>query len=299
MQPFFSIIIPTYARPAQLAECLQALVRIEYPRERFEVIVVDDGSSVPPRPVVERFSGSLNLRFLTQTHAGPAAARNSGAAQAQGQFLAFTDDDCVPAQDWLRTLASRVATTPDHMLGGRTVNALRHNVYAATSQVIINTAYAHYNPDPNRCRFFASNNLAVPTAGFRAISGFDAAFTTSEDRDLCDRWLQHGYHMTYAVEAVVYHAHALTFRSFWWQHFNYGRGAFRFHRARSDRGAGPFRPELQFYRNLFRYPFVHLRGRAMFVVALLLSMSQLANSAGFFWEQSCRPQSRRPKLWTP
>jgi glycosyltransferase involved in cell wall biosynthesis len=298
-KPFFSIIIPTFARRVQLAECLHAIAQSEYPRERFEVIVVDDGSGAPPSTIVEHFSGSLNVKLLTQTHAGPAAARNTGATQAQGEFFAFTDDDCVTARDWLPALASHVASTPDHIVGGRTVNGLPDNPYAVTSQVIVDIAYAHYNPDPSRCRFFASNNLTVPATGFRTIGGFDAAFTTSEDRDLCDRWLHHGYRMTYAGDVVVNHAHPLSFWGFWWQHFNYGRGALRFHQARVSRGADPFRPEWQFYRHLFGYPFIHLQGRKMIVVALLLLMSQLANCAGFFWELSrrLRPWRTARPLW--
>lgn len=293
-QPLFSIIVPTYGRPEQLADCLQALARLRFPREQFEVIVVDDGSTTPPDAVVARFCDHLDLALLTQAHAGPAAARNTGAARAQGKFLAFTDDDCLPAPDWLATLAARLATAPDHVIGGRTLNALPENPYAATSQVIVDTAYAHYNPDPNQARFFASNNLALPTDRFRAIGGFDAGFTASEDRDLCDRWLHHDCRMIYAAEVVVYHAHPLTLRTFWRQHFNYGRGAFRFHQARARRGEGPFRPEYRFYRNLLGYPFLQPRDQRRWRIAVLLVASQIANAAGFCRELAIRDQRRQP-----
>lgn len=105
-QPFFSIIVATYARSAQLATCLQSLTHLEYPRDRFEVIVVDDGSKVPPEAEVAGFHGRLHVTLLTQHHAGPAKARNTGAARAKGQFLAFTDDDYVPSNNWLQALQS-------------------------------------------------------------------------------------------------------------------------------------------------------------------------------------------------
>src|SRR5262245_39012600 len=104
--PLFSVIIPTYSRPAQLGGCLEALAATQLAGNSFEVIVVDDGSPSPPRAVVDRFGERLMVRLLTSAHVGPAAARNLGAEQAAGQFLAFTDDDCRPAPDWLPELAA-------------------------------------------------------------------------------------------------------------------------------------------------------------------------------------------------
>ena len=78
-RPFISIIIPTYERPERLVICLKSLMRLDYPRERFEVIVVDDWSRKPPETVVARFHERFDVMLLTQTHAGPATARNTGA----------------------------------------------------------------------------------------------------------------------------------------------------------------------------------------------------------------------------
>jgi len=283
-EPFFSIIVPTYRRPEQLTTCLEALARLDYPSDRFEVIVVDDGSATPPEAVVARFRVALNVTLLTPSHAGPGGARNIGAAQSRGQFLAFTDDDCVPAPNWLRALAARFATAPERAIGGRVLNPLLDNPYSSTSQAILELVYAYYNADPDQARFFASNNLALPTLQFRALDGFDATFATSEDRDLCDRWLSHGYLMTFAPEALIYHAHPLTFRTFWRQHFNYGRGAFRFHQTRARRGSGPFRPELGFYLSLLRRLRSHGGGRRSLLLAAMLVVWQMANAAGFVWE---------------
>src|SRR3712207_1403127 len=94
--PFFSVIVPTYERPAQLAACLGALARLDCPAASFEVIVVDDGSAAAPGRRLDEFRDLLDVRLLTQANAGPAAARNRGASEARGSFLAFTDDDCAP-----------------------------------------------------------------------------------------------------------------------------------------------------------------------------------------------------------
>lgn len=73
---------------------------------------------------------------------------------------------------------------PGRAIGGRVLNALLDNPYSSTSQAILELVYAYYNAEPAQARFFASNNLALPTLQFRAIGGFDATFATSEDRDL-------------------------------------------------------------------------------------------------------------------
>src|SRR5262245_22867809 len=104
--PFFSVIVPTYERAQQLALCLHALACQNYPRDLFEVLVVDDGSTLSQEASVDAFRGKLNVQLLSQPHSGPAAARNYGARYARGSFLAFTDDDCAPCPTWLQTLAA-------------------------------------------------------------------------------------------------------------------------------------------------------------------------------------------------
>src|SRR5438552_18931735 len=104
-KPRFSIIVPTYKRPAQLAACLQAIARLDYPRDGFEVIVVNDGSQAPPQALIASFKDRLDMTLLKQAHAGPGAARNTVAAKARGKSIAFTDDDCLPGPDWLRSVA--------------------------------------------------------------------------------------------------------------------------------------------------------------------------------------------------
>ena len=283
--PFFSVIIPTYERPAQLTTCLSALSRLDYPRERFEVIVIDDGGASPLGSVIKQFSGDLNLKTYAQRNTGPAGARNLGVVYARGEFLAFTDDDCEPDPGWLKALAHEFARDPDRIVGGRTFNALSQNSYAATSQKIIDVAYAHFNTDPRDARFFAANNIAVAAKHFREVKGFDETFITSEDRELCARWRSLGRRLSYAQDAVVHHSHELTLRALWRQHFGYGRGALCFHRAANK---GRFKPDLVFYYKLLRACADRERSVAGIFRSgqsiLLLLWSQLANATGFFYE---------------
>ncbi len=287
MLPIFSIIVPSYNRPNQLLVCLEALARLSYPKDRFEVIVVDDGSEPSLERVVSGFDESLDARCLRQRNSGPAAARNLGARHAKGDILAFTDDDCAPEPGWLNAIAKRVSNGSECLVGGKTVNRLMDNPFSATSQLILDVVYQHYNADPERARFFASNNLAMPTSLFQESGGFDVAFRTSEDREFCDRFLFRGLQLVYEPDAVISHAHDLTFRQFVAQHFNYGRGAHRYHALRALRGSGQFRTELKFHLNLRNWlllPFVRPGRHTAGLMAGLILTWQAVNAAGFAWQ---------------
>lgn len=114
-KPFFSIIVPAYERPGNLDACLGALAQLDYPRDLFEVIVVDDGSRVAPEPIAKPYSEQMNIRLLVQEHTGPATARNTGALQAKGEVLAFTDSDCSVDKGWLKVLAEAFDRTPGEL----------------------------------------------------------------------------------------------------------------------------------------------------------------------------------------
>jgi GT2 family glycosyltransferase len=294
--PTFSIIVPTFGRPTQLAACLEALTRLDYPHDRVEVVVVDDGSERPPEAAVAAFRDRLDAVLIAQPHAGPATARNTGAAHSHGEILAFTDDDCMPEAGWLRALAARATREPRCAVGGRTLNLLVDDIFATASQLLITHLYDYYNADPNHARFFASNNLAVPAEDFRALGGFDstALLAAGEDREFCDRWVQRGHRMAYAPDAIVCHAHSLSLRAFWRQHFTYGRGAHYFHRARRQRHARPMRPEPpRFYLDLLRQPLLQRSDHSRPLLMALLALTQAANAAGFVYELHRQVESQR------
>ena len=277
------MVIPTYRRPAALARCLGAVARLDYPRELIEVIVVDDCGDVPGAGSSWAASG-IDVTLLRGPGRGPAAARNLGVAQAGRDFVAFTDDDCLPSPGWLRALAAHLADDRADVVCGRTVNAVPSSAGAQASDLILDCLYRHYNSNARSARFFVSNNLALGIDLFRRLGGFDTGFRTSEDRDLCDRLLHGGHRVTYAPEAVVHHARPSDLVSFWHQHFGYGRGAWRFHRARAQRRSGRLRDELGFYRTLARSLREYLGEpppkRAAALLGLL-ALWQVANAAGY------------------
>ena len=287
-RPFFSVIVPTFQRPEELTHCLAALAAQQLARNRFEVVVVDDGSVEPPRAVVARFASALDVRLIEQKNAGPAAARNAGAAAARGDYVAFTDDDCRPDPGWLKALDETVAQHPGCAIGGRVENSLADGLYSTASQLLIDFLYEYYNNDDGAGRFFITSNLVFPAKTFRALGGFDVSFplAAAEDRDVCDRWREAGHTMVYADAAVVHHAHALRLGSFCRQHFNYGRGAYYLHRARSRRGEGPLRVEpLHFYARLVTYPLGRSSAPRSLALAALSALSQGVYVSGYLSER--------------
>ena len=293
-RPFISIVIPTYNRPDQLAVCLLACSRLDYPHDRFEVLVVDDGGTTALDEIIAQFHGVLTLKLLRQENAGPAAARNRGAYEAVGQLLVFTDDDCTPAPDWLARLAERHVQASDCAVGGETYNALESNIYSTTSQLLVSYLLMYYSGAPERVRFFPSCNVAFPTKRFSDVGGFDVSFprAAGEDRELCDRWQHQGYRMIHVPEAVIYHSHHLTATTFLRQHFHYGCGAFYYHLHRAHHRRQPIRVEPPiFYVKMLAHPFGKLPFLKAVRVMLLLIAAQAINAAGFFWE---RARGKRP-----
>lgn len=289
--PSFSIIIPTHNRPQRLVECLRALIALDYPADKLEVVVVDDGSSDSLAKVIQPFENQINVQLVVQRQSGPAAARNHGASKAQGRFLAFTDDDVAPKSDWLRRLADRLREQPDALVGGRTINALEDNICSVASQFLIDYIYDWLNSDKKNARFFTSNNMAISADAFREFDGFDTSFVraAAEDREFCQRWRDQGGQLIYIPKAEALHSHSLSLRSFVRQHFNYGRGAFQFHRGKANRNMGLANRKtdqdqpnsLAFCLKLFQDSFS--RSGHFIRMPILMFVSQAANALGYYY----------------
>jgi GT2 family glycosyltransferase len=286
--PDFSVIITTFNRPAKLPRALQALSIQSMPPDRFEVVVVDDGSTVPVEPITRQFADRLQIRCVRQPNGGPASGRNLGLAVARGRFIAFTDDDCEPAPSWLSTLAVAVARYPDCLIGGRTRNGASALICSEAAHMIVESVYRFYNRDSENARFFVSNNMAAPADLLRKLGGFDPSFRiASEDRNLCERWRFAGYRLVFVGDAVVVHFHHLSLGSFWRMHFRYGRGAARFHRLRASMHSSRFAEHCAFHRHWRAWLLRPFREappvRALRLVALLV-VWQIANAAGAVYE---------------
>ena len=290
--PLWTVVVPTYRRPEQLARCLRALAELRAPAGSgdpggvgggVEVLVVDDGGPPGPgsaREVAAGVPGPHRVRVHRQDNAGPAAARNAGARLAAGRWLAFTDDDCAPAPGWLAAMGPHLRGG-DVLVGGRTVNARRRDLCAEATQTMVSHLV---EPAAGAApTFFPTCNLALRAASFEAVGGFDTSFprAAGEDRAFCDAWRAPGRALVHESGAVVEHHHALTLAGFWRQHRAYGEAAVAVHRLRRERGmpdAG--RAPLAFYLSLLARPLREQGPVRAPVLCALLALSQVATAAG-------------------
>ena len=299
ISPLASVVIPTRNRPSALESCLDALAAQTLARGSFEVIVVDDGSTHPIQLDPKKWAPNFELKYIRQQNTGPAGARNRGAAEARGEYLVFTDDDCLPTPTWLENLIATLRRYPEGLVGGTTLNGLRGNTFSETSQLVVEMVYEHFNRNPSDSYFFASNNIALRREHYLAVGGFDSDFgpTASEDRDFCDRWRMTGKPLVWQKIAVVEHRHSQSLTSFCSICFRYGQGAYFYALKRRLRGSGTMADDFGFHlrlpvrslRKLTRY-----RLLARTRISANLVLWQAMNAIGFctaWWRTGFRSPS--------
>lgn len=193
---FFSVVVPTCDRLESLADCLRCLApgTQTLPAEHYEVIVTDDGRKTTAETLIKtRFPWA---QWQAGPRRGPAANRNAGAKQARGDWLAFTDDDCLPAAQWLGVLAAAAQSAPKvEILEGQTTSGGRTMGPFETAPV--NTT--------GGCLW--SCNLAVRAERFAALGGFDEGFPSAhlEDVDFHLRARRAGVQPLFVPDAAVVH----------------------------------------------------------------------------------------------
>ena len=281
-----SVIIPTCKRPQAIESCLEALAEQTLPPGSFQVIVVDDGSVPPLSLDRSRWATKFELKLIRQPNTGPAGARNRGVAEARGEFLAFTDDDCLPTPTWLEKLVAALREHPEALVGGSTFNGLKNDILAETSQFIIEMVYEYFNSDPTNAYFFASNNIAVMRDNYISSGGFDAEFDlpAAEDREFCDRWRMLPRPLIWNQSAIVEHRHAQNIFEFFRLYFNYGQGAYLYKAKRKARRSGTMAEDMNFHRRLPMLAFKKTSHYALLPRVKILSslvLWHLANASGF------------------
>lgn len=281
----FSVVIPAYNRASQLRTALENLSRIDYPSDRWNVIVVDDGSPEPLEPVVRSVRLPVRVQAFRQSNTGSGGARNLAAVRSGMEYLAFTADDCTPASDWLKQMAEafRPAASRYALVGGAIRHALPNDSYATANHLLIEYLTAAMNAE--RPMFFTPNNLAVHRQSFLDAGGFNATIgPTGEDREFCSRWASQGRPIFSCDAAIVEHAHAQNLQGFVRQHISYGVGSARFRKLRvTDDKFKPIPEPLSFYINLVLYPFRTPIPRKV-THSALLALSQVANAYGVLRE---------------
>lgn len=203
-----TVVVPTYNRASVLATTLAALAQVEHPRDRWETVVVDDGSPDGTGDVVREATARspVPVRYLRQENRGAAAARNAGANQAAGQLLVFIDDDIEVAPDFISRHLKVHRAHPGSWVVGRVVNIPGLRL----------TPFGRYRDDLTResqpavagaVTGITAANLSLPAADFRRLGGFDERFAIAscEDWDLAVRARRAGITLLYDPDIVVTH----------------------------------------------------------------------------------------------
>lgn len=213
-----SVIIPAYNAAATIGKTLQALSRQNYPQP-FEVIVVDDGSSDNTADIVRSFAA---VRYVRQDNSGPALARNHGARLAQGEYLAFTDSDCVPHEDWISLLMAGFGQERIGVVAGSYGIANPENWLARCVYAEILWRHNHVMPDfPSA---FGSYNFCIRKKVFEEVGGFDASYrrASGEDNDLSYKAIRTGQRIYFQRKALVDHYHPVRVTRYLKEQFQHG-----------------------------------------------------------------------------
>jgi mycofactocin system glycosyltransferase len=221
--PFVSIIIPVMDRAEELGRCLESISNIRYPKEKLELIVVDDGSRDNSKDVAASF-GALVLDS-GGTGMGPAAARNCGSRSASGELLAFIDSDCIASTQWLEELVG-LFDDPEVAAVGGLVDGMHTSSFLDRYELVMSSLTLG-----NRERsgqqgedtfYLPSCNMLVHSAAFRTAAGFDPELHVGEDVDLSWRLRDTGYRIIYMPKGRVGHEHRNAFLPFIRRRFQYG-----------------------------------------------------------------------------
>ena len=213
----FSIIVPVYNRPDEIADLLESLsVQTD---KGFETVIVEDGSTVDCRTQCESFKEKARVKYYYKDNEGRSIARNYGIVRADGDYFIFVDSDCVLPPDYIAKVRSSLAENPVDCYGGPDA---AHESFTDT-QKAINYAMTSFlttggirggkvSMEKFTPRTF---NMGYSREVYDKVGGFREMF--SEDIDMSTRIRLAGFSITLFPDAAVYHKRRVDFRKFWKQ----------------------------------------------------------------------------------
>lgn len=200
MKHYISIVIPAYNSERTIGKSIEACQAQDYPHDRFETIVVDDGSSDGTEKVVK----SYNIRYIKQENKGPASARNTGWRNAKGDYIFFLDSDCIPERDWLSKTMAYYTREDIVCIGGRYGIANEESLLALCIYTEFLVRYARMPKFP---KYIGSHGYSFRKDFLEKIGGYNEEYTkaSGEDNDLVYRILTAGYKPMFVQDIIIYH----------------------------------------------------------------------------------------------
>jgi cellulose synthase/poly-beta-1,6-N-acetylglucosamine synthase-like glycosyltransferase len=229
IEPLVSIIIPTFNRSNKISRCFDSLFNQTYPKDRYEVIIINDGSKDNTEEVLKEYQKKAPCAFIwdTQENQGIAKATNSGISRSKGDFICFTGDDCIPENDWIAKLIN--GFNDDTRIGAVGGKVISYQTNTPVQQFIED---AHVLDQE---AFIKKNTLITGSAAYRKqvlmdIKGFDNFLIACVDLDISIKTQILGYKLRYVPEAIVYHDHPATAKGLFSQQYRNGKGYVQLHR---------------------------------------------------------------------
>lgn len=246
-RPDLSIVVPTYGRASILTGLLRSLERQTLAKERFELVVVDDGTTPPIEIDTSAYSYAITL--LRQANAGPGAARNLAFEHAKAELVLILNDDAVPAEDLLELhLAAHATAAPKTIVLGSfpfTASSMRSPFVQLLQHTTLLFDYARMKDGAlYGWRHFWTCNLSLPLAALRDVGGFDPAFREAicEDVELGYRLCKQGWRIQYRADLVCEHEHVVTPRKYFERGVRLGVNSARMYLKHGDADLFPMFP---------------------------------------------------------
>ncbi len=222
---FFSIIIPLYNRPQEIKELLDSLTSQQY--KGFEVIVVEDGSSMPAQDIVESYRDKLDVHYYAKVNEGQGFARNYGFSQAKGDYYIVFDSDILVPNDYLLSVLQGLDRDRWDAFGGPDA---AHHSFTAIQKAISYSMTSPFTTGGIRGnkqhvgQFHPrSFNMGISKEVYEKTGGFKLS-RRSEDIEFSIRMLSNGFRVGLIPEAFVYHKRRADFFQFFKQTHSFGKG---------------------------------------------------------------------------
>jgi glycosyltransferase involved in cell wall biosynthesis len=194
-----SVIIPALNEEKMIGRCLESLAESRYPQDRFEVILVDNGSTDHTLEITQSFSARLRLTILQRPGVNISGLRNLGAAKAKGEVLAFLDADCSIPANWIENSVLHLASDHAGVIGGD------YEIPKDSSWVARVWFEVGSPTKDGEVTFVPSGNMLMKSSTFMQIGGFNETIKTSEDCELCFRAREAGFPVRLIREIAVTH----------------------------------------------------------------------------------------------
>jgi len=236
--PFVSVIIPVRDQPDDLLDCLKALEKVRYPGDKFEIIVVDDGS----REKLEKVVPSTETKIIrNEKSKGAAACRNIGAEAAKGDILAFIDADCLATESWLEELVPFIQQAGAGGVGGYIDGHGDRKWLERYEKVFspLNMGSRLIIEGKGESGFYVPTaNLLASREAFKSAGGFKEGMEVGEDVDFCWRLRERGYALVYTPSGSVAHKHRNQLGRMLKRRFEYGTSEALLYRTHRDKKKG-------------------------------------------------------------